>query len=140
MFVTVTCFEQARQRQDIRNSISYSVHSQYTPTSFPSKQPRARRKMLDIGKEEATKAKCYFTHSTLPQYIDDSQPPTKRKPFSSILAQPYSHSVSLEYLENLSCNSTTTRDVYPVCEIGLTFFSARCISTAGRSRKITKCD
>lgn len=51
-------------------------------------------KMLDIGKEESSAAKCYFSHTILPHYIDDSQPPTKRKPFSTIYSQQFNHTVS----------------------------------------------
>lgn len=50
-------------------------------------------KMLNIGKESESKAKCFFAHTLLPQFIDDNQPPTKRKPFSTFYAQPFNHSV-----------------------------------------------
>ena len=51
--------------------------------------------MLDIGGlYDLDRAVCYFLHSSLPQYIDDAQPPTKRKPFSTILSHPFNHSVS----------------------------------------------
>ncbi|KAK4962220.1 hypothetical protein LTR28_004640 [Elasticomyces elasticus] len=48
--------------------------------------------------EKTPRPKCYFTHNALPAYIDEKQPPTKRKPFSSIIAQPFSHTVGLRIL------------------------------------------
>ncbi|TKA76893.1 hypothetical protein B0A49_01298 [Cryomyces minteri] len=51
--------------------------------------------MLDIAKQEAPSSKCYFTNNTLPAYIDGKQPPTRKKPFSTVLAQPFSHSTTL---------------------------------------------
>jgi len=49
--------------------------------------------MLDIGKDQGPDAKCYFTHTLLPQYVDDKQPPTKRKPFATILGHSFVHTV-----------------------------------------------
>ncbi|KAK5121545.1 hypothetical protein LTR16_004319 [Cryomyces antarcticus] len=51
--------------------------------------------MLGLAKQEAPSSKCYFTNNTLPAYIDGKQPPTKKKPFSTVLAQPFSHSTTL---------------------------------------------
>ncbi|KAK4962230.1 hypothetical protein LTR28_004627 [Elasticomyces elasticus] len=48
--------------------------------------------------ETTPRPKCYFTHNVLPAYIDEKQPPTKRKPFSSIIAQPFSHTVGMRIL------------------------------------------
>lgn len=50
-------------------------------------------KMLDIVNDNAPSAKCYFTHAMLGEHVDDKQPPTKKKPFNTILAQPFSHTV-----------------------------------------------
>ncbi|KAF2223057.1 ribonuclease P 40kDa subunit-domain-containing protein [Elsinoe ampelina] len=49
--------------------------------------------MLDIGKDTGPVPKCLFSHILLPQTIDDKQPPTKKKPFSSILDSPFHHTV-----------------------------------------------
>ncbi|GAB7348549.1 hypothetical protein MBLNU459_g6942t1 [Dothideomycetes sp. NU459] len=51
--------------------------------------------MLDIGKDGVSAAKCCFSHTILPHYIDDNQPPTKRKPFSTILSQPFNHTLEI---------------------------------------------
>ncbi|KAF2808428.1 uncharacterized protein BDZ99DRAFT_371552, partial [Mytilinidion resinicola] len=45
--------------------------------------------------DKAPGAKCYFTHSLLPNYIEPSLPPTKKKPFSIFLAQPFTHTFDL---------------------------------------------
>lgn len=50
--------------------------------------------MLDIESKTESKAKCYFAHTVLPHFIDNQQPPTKRKPFSTINAQAFNHTVS----------------------------------------------
>lgn len=57
--------------------------------------------MLDIGKESESKAKCFFAHTLLPQFIDATQPPTKRKPFSTFYAQPFNHSVCSHFLTRI---------------------------------------
>ncbi|KAG8625628.1 hypothetical protein KVT40_006029 [Elsinoe batatas] len=51
--------------------------------------------MLDIGKDTGPVPKCLFSHNLLPRTIDDQQPPTKRKPFSSILDSPFNHTVDV---------------------------------------------
>ncbi|KAK0659842.1 Ribonuclease P protein subunit p40 [Lasiodiplodia hormozganensis] len=51
--------------------------------------------MLDILNDNAPSAKCYFTHAMLGEHVDDKQPPTKKKPFNTILAQPFSHTADL---------------------------------------------
>ncbi|CAD6587543.1 MAG: hypothetical protein ASARMPREDX12_002930 [Alectoria sarmentosa] len=38
---------------------------------------------------------AYVSQSTLPPYVDPQQPPSKRKPFSTILNQPFTHTVQL---------------------------------------------
>jgi len=56
--------------------------------------------MLNIGNDhDRASDKCYFTQCALPQYIDQSQPPTKRKPFSTILEHPFNHTV--RYTQNV---------------------------------------
>ena len=50
--------------------------------------------MLGIGSDyDVASEKCYVTQCVLPQYIDQSQPPTKRKPFSTIFGHPFNHTV-----------------------------------------------
>jgi ribonuclease P/MRP protein subunit RPP40 len=52
--------------------------------------------MLDIHRPDpSTDTKTHFSHSLLPTYIDALHPPTKKKPFSTIAAQPHSHTLSL---------------------------------------------
>lgn len=51
--------------------------------------------MLPLAKNDRLPSKAHFTHGRLPPFVDDSQPPTKRKPFSSILALKWSHTIDL---------------------------------------------
>ncbi|GAB7339049.1 hypothetical protein MBLNU457_5708t1 [Dothideomycetes sp. NU457] len=52
--------------------------------------------MLDIGHDKRPDAsKCYYSSCALPQYIDDKQPPAKRKPFSTVLEHPFNHSLDI---------------------------------------------
>ncbi|GME23122.1 Ribonuclease p 40kda subunit [Neofusicoccum parvum] len=51
--------------------------------------------MLGIENSDAPTSKCYFTHAVLGEHVDERQPPTKKKPFSTILAQPFSHTADL---------------------------------------------
>lgn len=51
--------------------------------------------MFDFGVNDQPSAKCYVTHGSLPSYIDPAQPPTKKKPFSTILGHTFAHTVSL---------------------------------------------
>ena len=44
-----------------------------------------------LGRDDVPPAKCLFTFGLLPRHIDATQPPTKRKPFSSIRGQQWSH-------------------------------------------------
>ena len=49
--------------------------------------------VLEIGLQDGSKPKCYFTHASLSSYIDNAHPPTKKEPFRTVLDQQYSHSV-----------------------------------------------
>ncbi|OCK74639.1 hypothetical protein K432DRAFT_310335 [Lepidopterella palustris CBS 459.81] len=51
--------------------------------------------MFDFSKQDGPSSKCYFTHSILPNYIDPAQPSTKKKPFSTFLSQPFTHTADL---------------------------------------------
>ncbi|KAF3053081.1 hypothetical protein E8E11_003486 [Didymella keratinophila] len=52
--------------------------------------------MLDIHKPElSSDTKTFFSHSLLPSYIDPANTSTKKKPFTTFLAQPYSHTLDL---------------------------------------------
>ncbi|KAF2264476.1 hypothetical protein CC78DRAFT_494908 [Lojkania enalia] len=57
--------------------------------------------MIDIRKNDGPYPKCYFTHSLLPGYIDPQNPSTKKKPFSTFLAQHFSHTLDLILPEEL---------------------------------------
>lgn len=52
--------------------------------------------VLGIGEQDGPKPKCYFTHATLPTYIDNANPPAKKEPFKSTLSQQYNHTVRQE--------------------------------------------
>ena len=49
--------------------------------------------MLDIHRNDGPDPKIYFSHCTLPSYIDPQNVSTKKKPFSTFNAQPFSHTV-----------------------------------------------
>lgn len=49
--------------------------------------------MLDIHRDDGPATKVYFSHSSLPSYIDPQNVSTKKKPFSTFNAQPFSHTV-----------------------------------------------
>lgn len=49
--------------------------------------------MLDIHRDDGPSPKIYFSHSLLPSYIDPQNVSTKKKPFSTFNAQPFSHTV-----------------------------------------------
>ncbi|KAJ4380654.1 hypothetical protein N0V86_004015 [Didymella sp. IMI 355093] len=52
--------------------------------------------MLDLHKPESSSdTKTYFSHSLLPSYIDPANTSTKKKPFTTFLAQPHSHTLDL---------------------------------------------
>ncbi|OCL01504.1 hypothetical protein AOQ84DRAFT_306556 [Glonium stellatum] len=51
--------------------------------------------MFDFSRHETLSSKCYFTHSVLPNYAERDQPPTKKKPFSTFLSQPFAHTLDL---------------------------------------------
>ncbi|KAF1981102.1 hypothetical protein K402DRAFT_387105 [Aulographum hederae CBS 113979] len=51
--------------------------------------------MFNFGSKSTPVQKCYFTHLKLPSDIDEKKPPTRTKPFSTILGQPFSHSATM---------------------------------------------
>ncbi|PVI08445.1 hypothetical protein DM02DRAFT_548743 [Periconia macrospinosa] len=51
--------------------------------------------MLDIHKPQGPNTKIYFSHTLLPTYIDPQNVSTKKKPFSTFNAQPFSHTLDL---------------------------------------------
>ncbi|CAG8980437.1 hypothetical protein HYALB_00012924 [Hymenoscyphus albidus] len=50
--------------------------------------------MLDFPEDTKNEQKCEVTHGVM-GHLDPKQPPTKRKPFSAILAHPFVHKVQL---------------------------------------------
>jgi len=50
--------------------------------------------MSNLLNPESPSSKCFISTGTLPRFIDPKQPPTKKKPFSTIMNQPFNHTVS----------------------------------------------
>ncbi|KAF2496037.1 hypothetical protein BU16DRAFT_364718 [Lophium mytilinum] len=57
--------------------------------------------MFSFPNDKAPDSKCYFTHSLLPSYIEPTLPPTKKKPFSIFLTQPFTHTLDLVLPEEI---------------------------------------
>ncbi|KAL9080053.1 MAG: hypothetical protein Q9157_001137 [Trypethelium eluteriae] len=51
--------------------------------------------MLNFTKEAPLSAKCAFVHSSLPAFVDENQPPSKRKPFSTFASQTHNYTIDL---------------------------------------------
>ena len=51
--------------------------------------------MTALIQNSGPKPKCFFTNTTLPRFVNHEQPPTKKKPFSTILKHPYGHVVDI---------------------------------------------
>ena len=70
-------------------------HQLFSSPFFLKKKIRRkkRERMFEIGADSKPAEKCYVTHGPLPAYIDPKQPPTKRRPFSTILNHTFSHTV-----------------------------------------------
>ena len=49
--------------------------------------------MFGFEETEKVPTKCYATTAPLPSYINWQQPPTKKKPFSTMRAHPFNHTV-----------------------------------------------
>lgn len=49
--------------------------------------------VLELGRDEGPRPKCFFHHATLPSYIDNAQPPTKKEPFRTVLEHQPCHTV-----------------------------------------------
>ena len=49
--------------------------------------------MFKTLNQEAPTSKCFLSSGSFPRFIDPKQPPTKRKPFSTIMSQPFNHRV-----------------------------------------------
>ncbi|KAL5420845.1 hypothetical protein PMIN04_006093 [Paraphaeosphaeria minitans] len=63
--------------------------------SLSPKNKRPPDAMLDIHRIDGPDTKVYFSHSLLPSYIDPQNVSTKKKPFSTFNAQPFSHTLDL---------------------------------------------
>lgn len=48
-----------------------------------------------LTRDDYEPAKCFFAHGTLPAFVDLAQPPTKRKPWSSIQSYRWIHTVNI---------------------------------------------
>ncbi|MCJ1223615.1 hypothetical protein MMC12_000258 [Toensbergia leucococca] len=57
--------------------------------------------MFNFQSDDLPKSKCYLSHGTLPQFIDPSQPPSKKKPFATVLSQSFTHTLDLVLPEEL---------------------------------------
>lgn len=56
---------------------------------------------FNFARNEPSASKCYVSHGCLPQFIDPEQLPGKKKPFSTILNQSFTHRVELLLSEEL---------------------------------------
>ncbi|KAL8728695.1 MAG: hypothetical protein Q9181_005254 [Wetmoreana brouardii] len=68
--------------------------------------------MFDMLRNEGTTPKLYASQGELPNNIDDKHPPSKKKPFSTILNQPFTHSAQVilpEELYELVWNDVSTK-------------------------------
>ena len=63
-------------------------------------------KMLDFPTSTKHEPKCVVTHGTM-GHVDVTQPPTKRKPFASILSQSFIHKV-LDHFLLISIDASLT--------------------------------
>ncbi|KAI9656789.1 MAG: hypothetical protein M1821_003428 [Bathelium mastoideum] len=57
--------------------------------------------MFDFAKKAAPPTKCAFTHCSLPSFVDQNQPPSKRKPFSIFASQHFNQTIHLTLPEEL---------------------------------------
>ena len=53
--------------------------------------------MFNSSEKDLPSSKCYVTHGSLPLFVDPKHPPIKRKPFSTILNQPFNHKVGANF-------------------------------------------
>ncbi|USP74168.1 hypothetical protein yc1106_01442 [Curvularia clavata] len=73
-----------------------SRHSTPLPAPISRTSLDSYYKMLDIHRSDPEQdTKIYFSHSLLPSYIDPEHVSTKKKPFTAINKQKYSHSLDL---------------------------------------------
>lgn len=56
---------------------------------------------FSFARNEPSASKCYVSHGYLPQFIDPKQLPSKKKPFSAILNQHFTHTVRTCYRTQL---------------------------------------
>lgn len=76
--------------------------SSQRPHPFEEKRNHYRDKMaFNFARNELSVSKCYVSHGCLPQFIDPKQLPSKKKPFSTILNQHFTHTVRTCYRTQL---------------------------------------
>lgn len=51
--------------------------------------------VLDMGKDSGLTPSCYIHHTSLPNYIDNANPPTKKNPFRTISEKPFTCTLDL---------------------------------------------
>ncbi|EGP91856.1 uncharacterized protein MYCGRDRAFT_98906 [Zymoseptoria tritici IPO323] len=51
--------------------------------------------MLNLSPSSGPKPKCIVTTTKLPAFLDHEQPPTKKRPFSTLLTQNFTHTLNL---------------------------------------------
>jgi len=68
--------------------------------------------MLDIHCDDGPDTKTYFSHSLLPSYIDPQNVSTKKKPFSTFNAQPFSHTVCTRIGQSPRARRDNEADVF----------------------------
>ncbi|KAF6220904.1 hypothetical protein HO133_002584 [Letharia lupina] len=51
--------------------------------------------MFSFLESKTSASKAYVSHGNLPPFVDPEQPPSTKKPFSTILGQPFTHTVQL---------------------------------------------
>lgn len=54
---------------------------------------RAEMSMLPSSKGDGPRPRCLVTNATLPNFVNHEQPPTKKRPFSTLLNQTFTHRV-----------------------------------------------
>nr|POE71356.1 hypothetical protein CFP56_62451 [Quercus suber] len=76
------------------------LHHNIAPTIFIIAKNKRRQRpepspssMLDFNKHPGPVPKCFFTVASSPNFLNPNEPPTKKKPFTTVSNQKFSHEV-----------------------------------------------
>ena len=125
-----------REARDVQNRkplhhYPYSGNFELHASAFPSVRDSSSLiscRMFNVLRKDTPTSKTYVSQAQLSNKYDLDQPPSKKKPFSTIISQPFTHSVV--------CLVSTPKLPLTISHRSMSFFQRSCMNRCGTMSSI----